>query len=1070
MSFTHDGTTPQQRRMVSVLFLDVVESTALSRDLDPEDVADVFDGALARFGALVQQYGGRVLRFAGDGLLAAFGADRAREDDAERAVHAGLAMLEASREHAARIKREHRIDDFKVRVGVHTGYVLLGGGVDGGGSIRGFTVNIAARLEQTAPPGHLRISYETWRQVRGLFDVEAQPPLYVKGQDEPLQTYLVQSARPRALRIPERGVLGHATPLVGRDAELAQLVQAFETTAGGGGLQAVTLTGDAGLGKSRLLREFQHRLDAHARRAWLLLGRSQPGNELQPYGLLRDVLAWRLQIPDSASADVARAQLVQGLAPHLGPDGATDAMVLGQLVGMDFASEPALVQLGKEPRLLRDRGLAVFTRWLSGLAASDGSPVVLMLDDLQWADDASLDCVTQIAAQSALPLTLVIGARPSLLDRRPKWGQGWPAHRAIALEPLDATMQNALGAALLARLPEVPADLASLIERRAEGNPYYAEELVQMLIDDGVIDASAEPWRLHGDKLETARIPETLVGVLQARLDAVPEGERRALQQASIVGPVFWDQAVAVLQPDAIGFMPALQSKSMVQMRPASTFEGTSERAFHHHLLHQVTYDTVLKADRRSGHARAARWLAERVGDRGTEYLTVTAGHYERAGDFDEAMDWYERALDTAIARFANRAAIDIAERMLALPTLGDTARRYEVLRRQSTVADLVADRELQARTVQERLRLAELLDDDDMRAESLVASALLHDRIDERDEARRLAEAALAPAERADNAAELALAHGELAWLAQLRGDHALARRHVGIALPHAARAAQRMRRAEANVYEVSLRLVAAMICQEERDFAGQRALAEEALALAEQRGLIRLACLSHEMLAVQALKVMDLPRAERHLAAGRTAAASIGFEGGIANADMNGAQLARVREQWASMLALAEEAGARYDRMGMRYNAFLSRLSQGVALIALDRPVQALVPLEFAEAGFMGFGADADALCCRLLRAEALWRSGDLPAALAAVRAEADALAQPEPLDKADEAVRARAAAWHVLRAAGDDRASAQLALAVALIDRFVESTRDPDDRARVLTQPLRRELLTAAGRPVP
>jgi class 3 adenylate cyclase/tetratricopeptide (TPR) repeat protein len=1067
MRTMNESAPTPQRRLVSVLFLDVVGSTAMSRQLDPEDVSAIMDGALSRFAAVVLQHGGRVLNYAGDSLLAAFGADVSREDDAERAVHAGLALLDAGREHSDWVRREHHHEAFNVRVGVHTGHVLLGGGVDSDSNIRGFTVNIAARLEQTAPPGHLRISQDTWRQVRGAFEVEAQPLLQVKGQDEPLQTYIVRAPRPRAFRVAERGVLGQDTPLVGRDGELEQLVQAFEATAAGGGLQALTLLAEAGLGKSRLLHEFQHRLNVHPRRSWLLLGRAQLGQRLQPYALLRDVVAWRLQIADSANANTARAELVQGLAPLLGNDGEAQAMVLGHLIGMDFAAEPALGGILNEPRLLRDRALDVFKRWLQALADSDGSTVVLLIDDVQWADEASLDWLAQLMSHPALPLTLVMGARPALLELRPTWCDGDERHRCIRLAPLDAAMRQRLTTVLLQRLPEVPAALAALIEGQAEGNPYYAEELVQMLIDDGVIDAVTEPWQLHAEKLRAARIPGTLVGVLQARLDALASSERRALQQASIVGPVFWDDAVAALQPDTPAHLPGLQTKALVQLHPDSAFEGTPERSFHHHLLHQVTYDTVLKAERRSGHARAAQWLAERVGDRGAEYLTVTAEHYERAGDLDQALDWYERALDTAIERFANRAAQDIAARMLALPNLGDTPRRSAVLRRQTAVADLVADRPLQAQSVQERMRLAELLDDDRLRAEALVSAALLHDRLDERDEARRLAEAAIPVAERADDPVQLALAHGELAWLARLRGELAVARRHVDAGLLQAERAARAMLSRNDNIYEVSLRLVAAAICHDERDYSGERALAEQALALAENRNLKRLACSAHMVLAEQALALVDLPRAEHHVTAGRVAAASIGLEVGLADAALHGACLAKLRSDWVAMLTLAEEGTARSDRIGRRSLAAYGRQCQALALMKLGRPLAADALLTMAEASFAGIGCKSDALACRILRSEALWQQGDRDSALAAVLGEASALGQAEPLDQAVEALAARAAAWRVLQAAGDAGAPVQLGLAVAYIEQLTAAIAEQSVRERVRRgHPLHRELLDATS----
>ena len=608
-----------QRRQVTVLFLDITGSTLMTRQLDPEDVLEVMDTVLRRFSQIVTAQGGRVLQYAGDSVLAAFGAERALEDDPERAVHAGLDLLAAAREHAVLVQREHGLAGFGIRVGIHTGEVLLGGGVDDDGTIRGYTVNIAARLEQSAPAGAVRISQETWRQVRGVFEAEAQPPLQVKGQDEPLLTYLVSGVRPRAFRALGRGVDGLETAFVGRQDELASLLGAFERTATGGGLQAVTLLAEAGLGKSRLLHEFQLGLDASERSCWLLRGRAQPASQHQPYGLLRDVLAWRLQIADSDRADAARERLVQGLLPFFAADGDAAALsqaeLLGQLIGMDFSASPRLAAMLRDARLLRDGALAAFATWLQRLAASDGSSVVLLLDDLQWADDASLDLLEQVRTRTELPLLLVLAARPTLLERRPNWGQGWERHQAVTLAPLPAAGRRALLQSLLQRVDDVPPALLTLIDDQAEGNPYYAEELVQMLIDVGVIDNSvsdpgAERWHVRPERLAAAHVPGTLVGVLQARLDALAANERRAIQAASIVGPVFWDDALQSLDHGATDMLPELQRKAMVQARAESAFEGTCEEAFNHHLLHQVTYDTLLKAERRAGHAQAAQWLA----------------------------------------------------------------------------------------------------------------------------------------------------------------------------------------------------------------------------------------------------------------------------------------------------------------------------------------------------------------------------------------------------------------------------------------------------------------------------
>jgi class 3 adenylate cyclase len=201
-----DVPSAQTLKQVTILFLDIVGSTALSQYLDPEAISVVMDGALARFTAIVEQLDGKVLKYAGDSVLAAFGVDEAREDDPERAVHAGLALLEEARHQGELVKRQHGREGFSIRVGVHTGSVLLGGGVDAEGSIRGSAVNIAARMEQTAPPGTLRISHDTYRHVHGLFEVEAQPAISPKGLDGPFTTYLVLRAKPRPFRATARGI------------------------------------------------------------------------------------------------------------------------------------------------------------------------------------------------------------------------------------------------------------------------------------------------------------------------------------------------------------------------------------------------------------------------------------------------------------------------------------------------------------------------------------------------------------------------------------------------------------------------------------------------------------------------------------------------------------------------------------------------------------------------------------------------------------------------------------------------------------------------------------------------
>ena len=1054
-----------RRRQVSVLFLDIVGSTALSHNLDPEDVHDIMDSALRRFSAVVMRSGGKVLQYAGDSLLAAFGSDIAREDDAERAVRAGLDLLAEAGAQADRVQRDHGQSGFDVRVGVHTGQVLLGGGVDEEGTIRGFTVNIAARLEQAAPPGSLRISQDTWRHVRGVFDVEVQPPLQVKGQDEPLHTYLVLRARPRVFRVPMRGIEGAETPLVGRDDELTQLVAAFEGTVRERRLHAVSVLAEAGLGKSRLMHELQHRLEAHAQTCWLLLGRSQPDSVLQPYGLLRDVLAWRLQIADSDGAELARQRLRDGIAPLFGEDGELQAELLGQLIGMDFSASPRLQGVLNDPRLLRDRAFAAFVGYVRRLTASDGSPVVMLLDDLHWADDASLDWLEHLQKIADLPLLLVMGARPALLERRPAWGEGAAQHQRVALAALGDGERRALTTALLNRLSDVPDSLRTLIETQAEGNPFYAEELVKMLIDDGVIVVDTDVWRVLPDRLQKARIPGTLTGVLQARLDALSAPERRALQMASVVGPVFWDDALRTLDPAAVPNLPALQRKAMVQARAESAFSGTREESFQHHLLHQVTYDTVLRTERRNAHARTAAWLADRVGDREAEYLAITAEHYDRANDKARAIDWFWRAAEAATNRFASGTALTYMQRLLAMPELTDPKQRFKVTHSMAKVCGLLGLGEREQQALRDAFELADQLDDDTMRASVVINQSLLADRAGDRIGARALAEKAAALADRSGSEARKALAHGQLAWLASERGELAAAREQVEIGLRSARSAAVEMVNPQDDHYEIQLLLVAASIHCAERDADRRGEALEQALTLAKPSRHSRVLGSCHEFVAEFAMELCDADTAARHIEELAGLARLTGAAMHIAKVLAQRADLALLLGNLDDALAHARAAEREYVVIGSRGGQASSLVQQAEALARVGETVASREAQHRALAFYDSASAFVEARVSRLLIAES-WRvEGDLARALAAVQAELPSLREIYSLGASHAALAARMAAYRILAAASQPEAAQQLELAMRELESRVGAKAPPVVRARVLAgRPLHREIAAA------
>jgi predicted ATPase/class 3 adenylate cyclase len=784
------GDAPVRRlRQVSVLFLDIVGSTQLIEHLDPEDVQLLVDGALAAFTALVRQHGGEVLRYAGDSLKAAFGADHIREDDAERAVHCGLALLQEARQRGAAVQQAHGQAGFNARVGIHTGPVVRGGGVEQDNSLSGLAVHIAARMEQAAPAGGLRISMETFRLVQGRFDVLEQPVLQVKGLQAPMRTFLVQGVRERRLRGLRHGADGVTTALVGRADELAQLLRAADAVfAFGGALGAATVVGEAGLGKSRLLAELQAALPAAMQAGGLWRASSHPQAQFQPYGLLRDLLFWQLGVRDSDSQAQAQHTFAAALRPVFGAAADEQTALLGQLIGLDYSASPHIAGILRDGKQLQGRGLFAWVRCLQLQAAAQ--PLVLVLDDLQWADDASLDALDHLVATAPdLPVLLLCAARPELLQRRPQWAAGWPRHAQVTLQPLTETNSNALADALLTRFAAPVPVLQARLSAQAAGNPFYMEALLQMLVDTGVIDTRGDHWLVQDEQLQHLAVPPTLVGVLQATLDALDAADRRSLQQASVVGAQFWDDALAAIDPQAPDHLPALSQRELALPQAQSAFEGVREYSFRHHLLHQVTYGTVLKADKRAAHGLAARWLQGRSAGRENELASQIAEHFEQAGDTAQAIASWLRAAEDASRRQADVAAMAHADRALALDDGSDLLRLVRLHRVRAAVFMRAGNSAGHGQELELLEALADRLDDDVLRL------SLFNDRgwrlfMEARfEEAVELAERRLAGAE-ARAPQEAGRAHNVTFICLSRLGRHDEARAHAiqGLAQARAA------------------------------------------------------------------------------------------------------------------------------------------------------------------------------------------------------------------------------------------------------------------------------------------
>ena len=436
------------------------------------------------------------------------------------------------------------------------------------------------------------------------------------------------------------------------------------------------------------------------------------------------------------------------------------AQLIGRLIGLDFP-ETALAQevVGQE---LRTRGFKALTRVITTLAQRAPAGLLILIDDLHWADDASLDFIAGLVqTEQHAGIMLAMASRPILFDRRIDWMRDVSRHLRLEVLPLDASESLSLASQLLAKLQGREDAIERLLIERAEGNPYFMEELVRMLIDDGVIDTRELPWRFHADRLRRVRVPGTLTGTLQARLDALTPGNLEALQNASIIGSVS-DAALAAIDSAAPRALPQLTSRALVDARNESAFEGTLEHAFHHQLLHDVTYSTVLRAMRERGHARAAEWLAERIGDRAGEFLGLTAEHFERAGNRVSALDYYVRAADDADARIANGSALAYIDRALALVSTDDPMMKHYLLDRRYGVLDRTSNQPLVAETLAMIAQHAEACDSDWMRASLLARRSIHADRGGDATQAEALARRGLPLAEANGNASAAALIHGE--------------------------------------------------------------------------------------------------------------------------------------------------------------------------------------------------------------------------------------------------------------------------------------------------------------------
>jgi len=637
------GRVEGERRQITILFADVSGSTAMAEDMDPEDVAAIMDGALECLIEPVYRYEGTLARLMGDAVLAFFGAPLAHEDDAERAVRAALDMQDAAAAYDRRLKEEQELD-FAVRVGINTGTVVVG---EIGSDLRveytaiGDAVNLAQRVESAAQPGTVLISGNTHHLVQALFHFRPLGPIQVRGRKEPVQVY--QVLRPRPGRIRARGVEGLDSPLIGRDAELAALQACVERLLVGEG-QVVFVVGEAGLGKSRLVAEVRTQMmveaDGRPLPQWME-GRCLSYRQPLSYGPFLEIIRdWAGFSPgDTETQPLAR--LRQGVGELTGLEAADLLPYLASLLMLPLPEELAQRVRHLDAETLQRRIYMALMDLLQSLARQ--RPLVIVLEDLHWADDVSLDLLCHlIPTVTTVPLLLCLVHRRVTDDahRRP-----WQVAQervpglctSVRMHPLSDEDSHQLVSNLLKVRhlpPAVPPAVMNTILIKAEGNPFFVEEIIRSLIDNGAIVRDNGGWRAM-PLAESVIVPDTLQGVIMARLDRLDDEARRLLQTAAVVGRIFSFAVLAgvirrATAPDSLTsseeklreHLPSLQQAELIRQR------GEGEYIFKHALTQEVAYRSLLRSRRRELHGLVGDCLEQSLASSLPEHYSLLAQHY----------------------------------------------------------------------------------------------------------------------------------------------------------------------------------------------------------------------------------------------------------------------------------------------------------------------------------------------------------------------------------------------------------------------------------------------------------
>jgi class 3 adenylate cyclase len=603
-----------ERKLVTVLFADAIGSTSLADGLDPERLRTVLDAFFAAMAAAVNAWGGTVEKFIGDAVMAVFGVPVVREDDAERALSAATEMMERLGQLNRELQVRHGIT-LRMRIGVNTGEVVAGAPTDGSQRlVSGDPVNVAARLQSEAEPDSVLAGERTYLAARHAFVFGEPVDLQLKGKPDRVRARPVLGRKQEAAR----GASGLTSPIVGRGPELQALSSLCDEVMESRQPRLVTVLGPAGVGKSRLVQEFVASVGGRHPSARVLRGRCLAAGHGITYWALGEILraACGIRLGDPAS------RAIEKLKAAIGDERTVEALAVTAGI---LVPDSRLTDM--TPQAVADELASAWPRFASVQA---GDLAVWVVEDLHWAGDPMLEMLERVVARSTGPLLIVATARPDLVETHPGFGGGSENFSTLSLRPLSEKHSHELLQGLLSAA-DLPKELARQVLVKAEGNPFFLEEIVSHLIEEGALVQEGGRWR---DKAASASavLPDSLLALLSARIDSIPEFEKRVLQEAAVVGKEFWAEPLQrFLGADVSAALLALERRGLISARTTSSIADHSEYTFKHVLVRDVAYTSLPKARRARAHAEVGSWIEALAADRSAEFDELLAYHFYSA-------------------------------------------------------------------------------------------------------------------------------------------------------------------------------------------------------------------------------------------------------------------------------------------------------------------------------------------------------------------------------------------------------------------------------------------------------